>query len=117
MGSLDTMSKIISEMIIYDIPLTSYESEQINEYLTLKWATWGIKEKILCWLFPRQYPELVAVKEFRKKLISHYDASDESTIKKDRNNRVSKWNDKKGSNNLFQSISSHRPLRKNKDLD
>ena len=39
-----------------------------------------------------------------------YDASDSSTITKDGSNRVSQWNDKKGSDNLVQATSGNQPL-------
>ena len=39
-----------------------------------------------------------------------FDASDSSTITKDGSNRVSQWNDKKGSDNLVQATSGNQPL-------
>ena len=39
-----------------------------------------------------------------------YDANDSSTITKDGSNRVSQWNDKKGSNNLVQATGGNKPL-------
>jgi len=90
--------------------LSEAQRESITDHLIVKWEPWGIKEKILCWLFPRQYPELVARKAFRKKLLCHYDFSNESTITKDHNNKVSKAADQTGNNHdLVQEVEDNQP--------
>lgn len=85
-GEMDIVESITCK---HSFNFTKKESDSINQYFTLKWADYKWKQKILCWLFPRQYPHLVDVKNFRKGLTMYFDASDDRTFTQDKDGRVS----------------------------